>query len=217
MIAKVVPERAGLSSTHTRDVYYGYDVRDLQTYARFDGASGEGIANSYDTLGRLTGSTLTMNGVARTLGYTLNAAGSRTQLTLMDGAATSFSYDAAGRMQAIYEGALASTPRCGPTATPNMAAGCARRRASGSSPKARPTARAGSPASPASPPICPGLCAGRKLLVIACCGLCANGPSSEKRREPHPPHPARGVSQSVPCSARGFPRSSTYDNVLYRM
>ncbi len=53
---KVVPERSGLSSTHTRDVYYGYDLRGLQTYARFDSSGGEGITNTYDGFGRLTSS-----------------------------------------------------------------------------------------------------------------------------------------------------------------
>ena len=35
----------------TRDVYYGYDIRGLQLYARFDSASGEGINNAYDGYG----------------------------------------------------------------------------------------------------------------------------------------------------------------------
>src|SRR3546814_9894025 len=39
MTKKVVPARTGLASTHTRDVYYGYDARGQQLYARFDGAS----------------------------------------------------------------------------------------------------------------------------------------------------------------------------------
>ena len=36
MTVKVVPERAGLDPIHTRDVYYGYDIGNRQTYARFD-------------------------------------------------------------------------------------------------------------------------------------------------------------------------------------
>lgn len=66
---KTVPERAGLSTTHTRDVFYGYDIMGLQTYARFDSASGEGITNSYDGFGRLLSATLLMDGVSRTLSY----------------------------------------------------------------------------------------------------------------------------------------------------
>jgi RHS repeat-associated protein len=109
VIVKVVPERSGLAATHTRDVYYGYDVAGQQLYARFDSAAGEGVSNGYDTLGRLSSSSLNMDGVTRTLGYLRDAAGNRTQLTWMDGSATSFSYDAAGQMGVIYEGALGST------------------------------------------------------------------------------------------------------------
>ncbi len=40
----------------TRDVYYSYDARGLQTAARFDSASGaDAVLNSYDGVGRLTG------------------------------------------------------------------------------------------------------------------------------------------------------------------
>ena len=42
MIVKVVPSRAGLTAAQTRDVHYGYDMANLQLYARFDSASGEG-------------------------------------------------------------------------------------------------------------------------------------------------------------------------------
>jgi YD repeat-containing protein len=48
MIVKIVPSRAGLTAAQTRDVYYGYDLRDLPLYARFDSATGEGITNVYD-------------------------------------------------------------------------------------------------------------------------------------------------------------------------
>ncbi len=67
MTAKIAPERSGLAATHTRDVYYGYDLRNLQTYARFDSASGEGVASAYDGFGRLTASSLTMDGATRVL------------------------------------------------------------------------------------------------------------------------------------------------------
>ncbi len=40
MIVKTVPERAGLDPAHTRDVYYGYDLRNLQLFARFDSPTG---------------------------------------------------------------------------------------------------------------------------------------------------------------------------------
>src|SRR3546814_7600361 len=65
MTKKVVPARTGLASTHTRDVYYGYDARGQQLYARFDGASSssEGLTTVSDALGRMTSSALKMDGV----------------------------------------------------------------------------------------------------------------------------------------------------------
>lgn len=109
VILKVVPERAGLAATHTRDVYYGYDLRGLQTYARFDYATGEGVAFTYDGFGRMTSSAIGMDGVIRTLAYTYDAAGNRNELTWMDGIKTSYAYDPASRMTAMYQGALGSS------------------------------------------------------------------------------------------------------------
>ena len=42
MTAKIVPERSGLTAAQTRDVYYEYDLRGLQTKARFDSLGGRG-------------------------------------------------------------------------------------------------------------------------------------------------------------------------------
>lgn len=101
MTVKFVPERAGLSSTHTRDVYYGYDVRGLQTFARFDSTTGEGIANSYDGFGRPTSSTQVIDGASRTLSYLWNANSNRTRVTHPDGNYFAFDYDPASRMTII--------------------------------------------------------------------------------------------------------------------
>ena len=101
MTRKVVPERAGLDPMHTRDVYYGYDVRGLQTAARFDSASGPGVTNSYDAFGRVTAQTITLDGVSRTLGYAYNAAGDRTQVTHPDGTRFDYAYDGARRLQSV--------------------------------------------------------------------------------------------------------------------
>lgn len=102
VIVKYVPERAGLSSTHTRDVHYGYDLGDRQLFARFDAPNGEGVTNGYDSLGRLTTSTLTMDGTARTLTHQYDVAGNRTSLSTTGYWAT-FSYDAAKRMTGFLE------------------------------------------------------------------------------------------------------------------
>jgi len=101
---KIVPERSGLASTHTRDVYYGYDLRGLQLYARFDSGSGEGLATAYDGLGRPASSTLTMDGVARTLQYGFDNNGNRTLLTWPDANQISFEYDGLDRLRLNYMG-----------------------------------------------------------------------------------------------------------------
>jgi RHS repeat-associated protein len=90
MTLKVVPERPSphpypLTAAQTRDVYYGYDLRNLRLYARFDSAGGEGVTSVYDTFGLLTSASTNMGGVTRTLGYTYDANGSRLTLTHPDG------------------------------------------------------------------------------------------------------------------------------------
>lgn len=110
-IVKVVPERSGLSSTHTRDVYYGYDLRGLQTYARFDSgsASSEGLTTTYDGFGRAASASFKMDGATRTLSYAVNRDGARTELTWPDSMKMSYAYDGLDRMTVLYEGALGST------------------------------------------------------------------------------------------------------------
>lgn len=101
-VVKIVPERPGLPGTHTRDVYFGYDLRGMLRYARFDGVSGEGVENNYDGLGRLTSSALLMDGVSRLLSYGHNnTIGNRTNLTYPDGIAVNFNYDALERITSV--------------------------------------------------------------------------------------------------------------------
>lgn len=101
MTLKTVPERAGIAATHTRDVYYKYDLRGLQTEARFDSAAGEGLSTEYDLFGRIRTVTQTLDGVPRVLTSEYDAAGNRTKLTHPDGAAFVYTYDATGRSQTI--------------------------------------------------------------------------------------------------------------------
>jgi RHS repeat-associated protein len=106
MTSKVVPD--GCASTQvgacppaaaTRDVFYGYDLRGLQAYARFDSATGEGVTNAYDGLGRVLTSTTAMGGYTRTLSYQYDANGNRTQVLHPDGVHFDMGYDGLDRLK----------------------------------------------------------------------------------------------------------------------
>ena len=101
---KVVPERAGLDPIHTRDVYYGYDNRGLQLYARFGSTSGEGVATTYDGLGRNTSSWVVQSNINKTLTYQYDANGNRTRITHPDGQHFVYSYDPLSRFNVLFEG-----------------------------------------------------------------------------------------------------------------
>jgi RHS repeat-associated protein len=101
---KVVPERTGLAATHTRDVYYAYDLRALQTAARFDSLSGEGISNTYDGFGRLATSTYSMGGFTPGLLYTYDPNGNRRLMYFSDGfPAGGWEYDGLNRQVVVND------------------------------------------------------------------------------------------------------------------
>lgn len=104
MTSKTVPDDcvSGYTCTETanaatRDVYYGYDLLGLQTYARFDSPSGEGVTSEYDVFGRLISSTSNMAGVSRTLGYEYDLYGNRTRITHPDNTYFTYEYDGLNR------------------------------------------------------------------------------------------------------------------------
>ena len=105
MTTKVVPERAGLATTHTRDVYYGYDLRGLQLYARFDSISGEGVTTAYDGFGRMASSALAMDSVTRTLTYVFDKDSNRSSVTHSDAQAFNYQYDGLDRMKTFLQAA----------------------------------------------------------------------------------------------------------------
>jgi RHS repeat-associated protein len=109
MTAKIVPERAGLTAAQTRDVYYDYDLRGLQTKARFDSLAGEGVTTQYDGFGRVASSTLAMAGTSRTLSNQYEAEGRRARLTHPDGATFIFYYDGLGRMNYLIDRAYVAS------------------------------------------------------------------------------------------------------------
>lgn len=94
-----VPTRAGLAATHTRDVFYGYDLFGHMEYARFDSASGEGITNAFNALGQLTASTNNMDAVSRTVSYAYDVAGRLSLLSWPDAQAFKYEYDPLGRLR----------------------------------------------------------------------------------------------------------------------
>ncbi|NIJ64635.1 RHS repeat-associated protein [Sphingomonas leidyi] len=106
MTAKIVPTAcvAGYACTNVpasmvRSVYYSYDLRGLQTAARFDSASGaDAVTNAYDGFGRLASSTTSMGGVSRTLSYVRDADGNRTRVTHPDGTWFASAYDGLNRL-----------------------------------------------------------------------------------------------------------------------
>lgn len=108
---KIVPERPGVDAVYSRDVYYGYDLLGLQTYARFDSgaATSDGVTTAYDGFGRMTSSALKMDGVTRTLAYAHDKNGNRTELTWPDAAVTTYAYDGLDRMTTLFQGPIASS------------------------------------------------------------------------------------------------------------
>jgi RHS repeat-associated protein len=96
---------ASASGAAGYNIFYGYDLRGLQTYARFGSSAGPGVTNAYDTLGRPTASTSDMDGVARTMSSQYDAAGNRTALSGPSGYYAPFTYDVGGRMTA-YQGVV---------------------------------------------------------------------------------------------------------------
>jgi RHS repeat-associated protein len=112
LATKVVPERSGLDSSHTRDVYFGYDLFGNRTDARFDSLSGPGIVNVFNALGQLTSTTNNTDGVSRTLGYLYDVAGNRTRITHPGGTYFTYARNAVGGLDQVNLNA--STPLAKP-------------------------------------------------------------------------------------------------------
>ncbi|WP_157082242.1 RHS repeat-associated core domain-containing protein [Sphingomonas pruni] len=85
------------------DVYFAYDARGLQLSALFASTSGVGITHTYDGFGELSSTTNNMGATARTLGYTYDADGNRSQLTYPDASYFTYVYDGLDRLTTIKE------------------------------------------------------------------------------------------------------------------
>jgi len=101
MLVKTVPQSASGAAGYS--VHYGYDLRNLQSYARFGSASGTGISNEYDAFGRASSSTTNMGGFSRTLSYQYDAGGRRTRITHPDGGYLTYEYNAASQLTVVRE------------------------------------------------------------------------------------------------------------------
>lgn len=100
VILKDLPtSRPELGSTHRRDVHYGYDLRGLQTYARFGSASGVGLTYQYDGFGRLTAEIQNSDGNTRTIASEHDANGNRTRMIYADGGYIDYTYDGLNRFE----------------------------------------------------------------------------------------------------------------------
>jgi YD repeat-containing protein len=101
MLTKVVPGRTGLAATHTRDVYYDYDLHGNMIAARFDSVTGEGLTFAYDALDHLTSTSNSMDSTTRTLSYKYDARDRMTRLTYPDSNQFSYGYDHLNRLNTI--------------------------------------------------------------------------------------------------------------------
>ena len=100
--SKTVPISASGAAGYS--VHYGYDVQDLQLFARFSSARRALASRTvYDAFGRLRSSTNTMGGVSRVLGTDYNASNGDTQLNYPGGVSFLHQHDGAGRLKAILE------------------------------------------------------------------------------------------------------------------
>ncbi|WP_116091754.1 RHS repeat domain-containing protein [Sphingomonas crusticola] len=100
--ARNFPVTKDLPGTTTGDVYYTYDLRGLQTSAKFGSASGQGVTETWDGFGRKLSSTINLGGISRTLNYQYDADGNRTRLTYPDGTDfVQYDYDGDARMVAL--------------------------------------------------------------------------------------------------------------------
>ncbi|WP_298334645.1 RHS repeat-associated core domain-containing protein [uncultured Erythrobacter sp.] len=97
MTRKIVPERSGLSGTHTRDVHYTYDLRGLPLSTYFNSGSNPTQNNTYDGFGRLIQTADNVAGTSRVLSYQYDKNGNRTRVTYPDSAYFTYEYDGLNR------------------------------------------------------------------------------------------------------------------------
>ncbi len=91
------------SASAQSSVYYGYDLRNLQLFARFNSDGGAGLTSTFDGFGRQLAVTANQNGIARTLSYNYDADGNRIRVTHPDGNYFVYNYDGLNWLNSIAE------------------------------------------------------------------------------------------------------------------
>jgi RHS repeat-associated protein len=88
-----------IPGTSDKDVQYGYNLQNLQLFARFTEASGAEISNTFDGFGRLK--TSTNSALGKTISYDYDRDGNRTMITHPDTIYFEYGYDGLNRLEAI--------------------------------------------------------------------------------------------------------------------
>jgi RHS repeat-associated protein len=104
MTQKSVP--ASASGAPGYAVFYAYDLRGLETEARFGSPAGPGVTNAYDGFGRLAAAATGMDGTVRTLTSSYDSDSNRIALTGDAGAwgyTSAFNYDGLDRLAGLSE------------------------------------------------------------------------------------------------------------------
>ncbi|NQZ12315.1 MAG: hypothetical protein HRT35_34615, partial [Algicola sp.] len=96
------------SVTTEQDVYYGYDFRGLQLYARFGSNTGSGVTTTYDGFGNIKTSSENVGGSAKSTHYLYDLNNNRDRITHDDSQAFTYDYDALNRLKGIYKGSTAT-------------------------------------------------------------------------------------------------------------
>lgn len=97
-----------LPGTTANDVYYGYELGGVQTFARFGSTSGEGISTDYTGFGEPESDTVNLNGVSRTVTRQFDANSKRTRVTHPDAEYFTYQYDGLNRLLNIKENGSAT-------------------------------------------------------------------------------------------------------------
>lgn len=87
------------------DVYYGYNLKGLETYARFSSRNGYGISNAYNGFEELVQTTTNMGNRTRTLKYQYDKNGNRERITHPDNNYFVYGFDGLNRVNALMQGA----------------------------------------------------------------------------------------------------------------